>query len=132
MGKFHRHNTRSAKLTPEQVIRIRHLYHVEGKSQGWLCHEFGMSIAQIGKIVRNECWTNIDTMQEADPVRLGHAEPVELPKELQEKLLAELSQLPSPPATDYPGRKATDYPGATPETADPVEAYLKREKGEDK
>ena len=44
-----------SKLTQAQVDEIRRLY-AEGYTQGSLCRHFRVSIAQIGRIVRNESW----------------------------------------------------------------------------
>jgi hypothetical protein len=55
MATFQRHNSRAAKLNASQVAEIRQLYE-EGWSQGRLCREYGMSIGQIGRIVRGESW----------------------------------------------------------------------------
>lgn len=54
-GQFAPNNIKSAKLTWTDVRRIRELY-AEGWSQGDLSREFDVGVAQIGKIVRNECW----------------------------------------------------------------------------
>ncbi len=51
--------TRSAKLDWPTVREIRRLY-AEGRSQGFLTRQFGVSIAQIGRIIRQEAWLESD------------------------------------------------------------------------
>jgi DNA-binding transcriptional regulator LsrR (DeoR family) len=66
-GKFTRGHRRAAKLTPEQVLEIRRLYSEEGWTQSRLSLTFGMSVGQIGRIVRGEQWqgyTQIPNEQE--------------------------------------------------------------------
>ena len=52
---FERKNSKAAKLTPEMVRQIRQ-YYAEGATQGDLCRHFGVSVGQIGRIVRGESW----------------------------------------------------------------------------
>ncbi len=52
---FERKNSKAAKLTPEDVRAIRK-YYAEGATQGDLCRHFGVSVGQIGRIVRGERW----------------------------------------------------------------------------
>lgn len=56
MGKFRQYKVSTSKLSPEQVFRMRELYHTEGWSQGRLAREFKMSVGQVGRIVRGESW----------------------------------------------------------------------------
>lgn len=58
MTKFQKRNTRSAKLDQEQVRMIRRRYG-QGESQGSLARELGLSIGQIGRIVRGEAWQSV-------------------------------------------------------------------------
>jgi len=53
---FERKNSKAAKLTPEDVRAIRQHY-AEGATQGDLCRHFGVSVGQIGRIVRGESWS---------------------------------------------------------------------------
>jgi len=53
---FERKNSKAAKLTPEDVRAIRK-YYAEGATQGDLCRHFGVSVGQIGRIVRGESWS---------------------------------------------------------------------------
>lgn len=55
-GKFWSRNTRSAKLTVGQVSEIRARYKSGLITQGRLANEYGISVVQIGRIVRNEVW----------------------------------------------------------------------------
>lgn len=55
--KFNHRNSRAAKLTPEQIITIRMRYDNEAYcTQGKLSREYGVSVQQIGRIVRGEAW----------------------------------------------------------------------------
>lgn len=56
MSKFSRSNTRAAKLTADQVLEMRRLYHDERWSQGRLAQRYGISSCQVGRIVRGESW----------------------------------------------------------------------------
>lgn len=47
--------SRSAKITISDVSRLRELYN-SGRTQGSLAREFGLSIGQVGRIVRGEAW----------------------------------------------------------------------------
>ena len=52
---FGNRNTKSAKLTLTKVAEIRERYET-GETQGSLARMFGVSIGQIGRIVRGESW----------------------------------------------------------------------------
>ena len=54
---FERNNRTAKKLTLGQVAEIRELY-AQGATQGQLCRRFGMSVGQIGRIVRGESWAS--------------------------------------------------------------------------
>lgn len=56
---------RAAKLDWPTVQRIRELY-AEGFSQGRISREFGISVAQIGRIVRHEAWVGATNEPPAD------------------------------------------------------------------
>lgn len=55
MSKFRKHHTSAAKLDSMRVLAIRQKYE-EGWSQGRLAREYGVSVGQIGRIVRGEAW----------------------------------------------------------------------------
>jgi hypothetical protein len=55
-SKFHKGHLKSAKLSASQVAAIRESY-ANGATQGQLAREYGMSVGQIGRIVRRENWT---------------------------------------------------------------------------
>jgi hypothetical protein len=57
--KFSRGHTRAAKLTAEQVHLIRQQY-ADGATQRALSDAFGVTVAQIGRIVRGEVWKQFD------------------------------------------------------------------------
>lgn len=50
----------TTKLNPGLAMKIRQLYHDEGWTQGQLSREYKVSIGQIGRIVRNEAWQEVD------------------------------------------------------------------------
>lgn len=58
MSKFGLRNKGNARLSPGEVNRIRERY-AGGETQGSLAREFGVSVVQIGRIVRNEVWLDI-------------------------------------------------------------------------
>jgi hypothetical protein len=59
MAKFGQRNERSAKLTIHQVEEMRRLYAESSCSQGQLARDFGISIGQVGRIVRGEAWQSL-------------------------------------------------------------------------
>jgi transcriptional regulator with XRE-family HTH domain len=80
MNTFRRNNISGAKMTPQKVISLRHLY-AEGKTQRELCSIFGLSIAQVGRIVRGESWRQFEQPAHQDEIaqslaRLAEAPPV--------------------------------------------------------
>lgn len=74
MSKFERTNAKASKLKPSQVLEIKERY-AAGETQGSLCRAFGVSIGQIGRIVRGESWGHLgggvttDAEAEASMVR---------------------------------------------------------------
>lgn len=56
MTMFGRRNTKARKLTAYEVQQIRKAY-AEGETQGALARAYGMSVGQIGRIVRGESWS---------------------------------------------------------------------------
>jgi hypothetical protein len=68
VNAFGKGNNRGAKLTGQQVLALRQLY-ADGATQGSLARRYGISVNQIGRIVRGESWTQyqmIETRQEAE------------------------------------------------------------------
>ena len=53
---FNRRNVLARKLTGYEVQQIRKAYN-EGATQGALARAYGMSVGQIGRIVRGESWS---------------------------------------------------------------------------
>lgn len=91
MSKFRRGNSRSAKLTALQVQEIRLRYAAGLLSQGSLSREFGVSIVQIGRIVRGEVWQHLppvplpaDKIQESAQRMLALQERVNNPTALEQ------------------------------------------------
>lgn len=58
MSKFERTNAKASKLKPSQVLEIKERY-AAGETQGSLCRAFGVSIGQIGRVVRGESWGHL-------------------------------------------------------------------------
>jgi hypothetical protein len=56
-------NTRSARITPQDVRDIRRRYG-EGETQAFLSRAFGVSVIQIGRIVRGESWQWVEGVPE--------------------------------------------------------------------
>jgi len=54
--KFNHTNVRASKLTPEQVLEIRELYHNQRYTQRRLGNLYGVSTETIGRIVRGDTW----------------------------------------------------------------------------
>lgn len=59
MSLFTKGTRMGAKLTVTQVQDIRTMYASRAYTQGDLSREFGVSIIQIGRIVRGEVWQNL-------------------------------------------------------------------------
>lgn len=93
MSKSQRGNTRAAKLTNAQVMEVRQRY-AEGETQGALCRAFGMSVVQIGRIVRGESRRNL-------PVVKGEHE-MELEARASAERMAAMHGLSLPPTAEPP------------------------------
>lgn len=65
---LNRGNPRSAKVTPDQVLNIRRRY-TQGETQSILARDYGLSVGQIGRIVRNEAHQNLDPVPETGRYR---------------------------------------------------------------
>lgn len=61
MSKFHRLNTKSAILTPQKVLEMRKDY-AHGLTQGGCAQKYGVSVGQVGRIVRNEAWMQVPSV----------------------------------------------------------------------
>lgn len=61
MTEFQKNNTRASKLLASEVRDIRTLYARGDCSQGQLSRDFGVSVIQIGRIVRGEVWQHLPT-----------------------------------------------------------------------
>jgi predicted transcriptional regulator len=65
MAAFQQHNRRASKLSIPEVMEIRELYRKGSVTQGQLSRQFGVSVIQIGRIVRGEVWQQMPTL---DPI----------------------------------------------------------------
>lgn len=59
MAEFQRRNVRASKLGVKQVQDIRKLYGRGDCTQGQLARDYGVSVVQIGRIVRGEVWQGL-------------------------------------------------------------------------
>ena len=60
--RLRRYNTRAAKLTADKVMLMRSAY-AGGATQSELSLRYGLSIGQIGRIVRGESWQQLPTVE---------------------------------------------------------------------
>lgn len=67
MSKFWSGNSKAARLTPAIVERIREEYKIPGVTQGDLARKYGVSVIQIGRIVRWESWANMPPPSDLSP-----------------------------------------------------------------
>ncbi len=67
-GKVSFRNTKAAKLNPTQVGEIRRFYEDEGLTQGELARRYGVSVGQIGRIVRGESWATQEQARYVPPL----------------------------------------------------------------
>lgn len=63
MTEFSPGNRRASKLSIPEVIEIRELYRRGQTTQGALSRRFGVSIVQIGRIIRGEVWQHIPSFE---------------------------------------------------------------------
>ena len=83
MPKFTLGHHRAAKLSPSQVLELRTLYAEQGWSQGRLARHFGLSVGQVGRIVRGESWqsyTRIPTDEEIEDRAFHNPVKPDIPK----------------------------------------------------
>jgi hypothetical protein len=95
MSRFRRGHTKAAKVTAVIVQQMRKEYD-QGATQGELSDKYGLSVVQIGRIVRGESWKQIavPTYQEAtdeSAAMIDSAVPIEL--ELPPDFLQSLNDL---------------------------------------
>jgi len=62
-GPFQRNNIRRAVLTASKVEEIRRLYSKGAVTQGQLSRDYGVSVVQIGRIVRGEVWQGLGPVE---------------------------------------------------------------------
>jgi hypothetical protein len=58
-GPFQKNNLRRAVLTMTKVQEIRAFYNQGHVTQGQLARDYGVSVVQIGRIVRGEVWQGV-------------------------------------------------------------------------
>lgn len=59
MTQFGGHNQKAAKLSGGNVADMRALYKQGGVTQGELSRRYGVSVIQIGRILRGEVWQKV-------------------------------------------------------------------------
>jgi predicted transcriptional regulator len=87
MNNFRNGNSAARKLTATQVQEIRELYAKSNCTQGQLSKDFGVSVVQIGRIVRGEVWQKLP-QQQASPQELETL--AEKMMRIQKEVLGEL------------------------------------------
>lgn len=85
---FGRRNTAAAEITPTVVRAIRRRY-AQGETQRKLGLEFGLTAVHIGRIVRRECWQNVEEEAPAEPQAPRATEPPPTFDSTLARLLAE-------------------------------------------
>ena len=63
---FNQRNTAAKKLTSELVEELRTRYE-GGETQGKLSRDFGISVGQVGRIVRGESWQGSMSLRAGRP-----------------------------------------------------------------
>ena len=54
--------SRAAKLTIHEVQQMRHDYASGRFTQGALARRHGVSVFQVGRIIRHECWQHVEEL----------------------------------------------------------------------
>jgi hypothetical protein len=117
MTKFSKGSLAAAKLTPSQVMEMRELYN-ERWTQGALARRYGISVVQVGRIVRGESWQQYPQPPHPDEIEHSkaiapQAPEVTLTQESVDKLMKELALI---------------NDSQPPTAADPLDAYLNKGK----
>lgn len=97
MTKFAPGNSRAARVSNEQVLEIRRLYHDEGWTQGRLAREFGLNINTIGRMVRGESRQRVPMPTDSPSeiaARMAKLQSLR-DAEIRERLAADLAKEPS-------------------------------------
>jgi len=105
-GKFWPRNTKSAKLNAGQVMEIRARYRKGGITQGQLCQEYGVSVVQIGRILRGEVWQNVPDPVTEEDLNASAARLMEVQKGLSRDRMAE--DIAKAREKEHAGDKMTD------------------------
>jgi len=94
---FTQRNTRAAKLTASAVLEIRDFYEKGRISQGQLARDYGVSVVQIGRIVRGEVWQGLrNAMPSNEAIEESAQRMLKLQEEVNNKLEPVAAQPPSP------------------------------------
>lgn len=114
---FARRNTAGRKVTSDQVEELRRRYD-SGETQAALGRAYGLSVVQVGRIVRGESWMGSATLHKAEVVRQpSDAEIQESARRMYEQQQARdvLSTTPtfSPPISLLDGGDTSDETAGT-------------------
>src|ERR1700679_2904618 len=94
MSRFHKGNTRGAKLTATQVYALRQAYE-GGATQGELARAYQLSVGQVARIVRGESW---NAYNPPPPAPLSPAEIDAAARASQERMRLMMGDAPFEPA----------------------------------
>ena len=101
---FEKRNNASRKLSGLQVSEIRRRY-MEGETQGSLSRDFGVSVGQVGRIVRGESWQGPGSPQGKEQQMMLAAKLLEVQKEMEAR---GVPSAPLPPKSLLDGGDAPD------------------------
>lgn len=94
--KFQRNHTHSSKLSPMQVLELRQRYAEEGWTQGRCARFYGISVGQVGRIVRGESWQQYTKVQSDKELEHQALEEKVIPQELDASVQNVLQKLKAP------------------------------------
>lgn len=91
--KLRQFNKASAKLSVADVHAIRRRYEAREATQGALARDYGVSVIQIGRIVRYESWSDLKPEATADSLQRGAEALLRVQHEvdMQEKMEKEIA-----------------------------------------
>jgi len=95
MTSFQQNNRKASKLSVPEVMEIRELYRKGHTTQGQLSRRFGVSVIQIGRIVRGEVWQHmpiLDHNMSEGELKESAARMVKYQEQMQAKSLEKLAE----------------------------------------
>ena len=109
--KFSYRNNKAAKVTAPLVIEMRERWSRGNVTQAQLCRDYGLSVVQVGRIVRGESWQNIGMPMGETEMRASAERMLALQAELQNKLAPAFESLQTRLADDVAREKAKAFLG---------------------